>query len=168
LKQNNLINNKHVPDLYKINSREIRLQVIAGLIDTDGYMINNTYEIIQKSKQLTDDIVFIARSLGLATTTRVAEKSCIYKGERVSGEYYRTFISGDIDMIPVKLLRKKAAPRTQIKDVLRYGITVSPLGEGDYYGFMIDRNHRYVHVQQFRLLRNTFFAQSSKTKRYVL
>lgn len=157
LKQNNLMNNKHVPDLYKINSREIRLQVIAGLIDTDGYMINNTYEIIQKSKQLTDDIVFIARSLGLATTTRVAEKSCIYKGERVSGEYYRTFISGDIDMIPVKLLRKKAAPRTQIKDVLRYGITVSPLGEGDYYGFMIDRNHRYV-LGDFTVTHNTCTA----------
>jgi len=157
LKKHKLINNKYVPDIYKINSRDIRLQVIAGIIDTDGYMINNTYEIIQKSKQITDDIVFIARSLGLATTTRLAEKSCIYNGERVSGQYYRTFISGDIDMIPVKLLRKKAAPRKQIKDVLRYGITVTPLGEGDYYGFMIDGNHRYV-LGDFTVTHNTCTA----------
>jgi hypothetical protein len=144
LKKYDLINNKHVPDDYKINSREIRLQVLAGLIDTDGYLINGTYEIIQKSEQLANDIVFLARSVGLATTTRLAEKSCIYKGERVSGLYYRTFISGDTDMIPVKILRKKASPRTQIKDVLRYGITVSGLGEDDYFGFTLNGNHRYV------------------------
>lgn len=144
LKQHDLIDNKHVPNEYKINSREVRLQVLAGLLDTDGYLINGTYEITQKSQQLADDIVFLARSLGLATTTRPVEKSCVYKGERVSGLYYRTFISGDIDMVPVKILRKKAAPRTQIKDVLRYGITVTPLGEDDYFGFTLNGNHRYV------------------------
>jgi len=154
LKRHNLIDNKHVPDLYKINSRAVRLQVLAGLIDTDGYLSNNTYEIIQKSKQITDDIVFISRSVGLATTTRVVEKSCIYLGQRVTGFYYRTFISGDIDMIPVKLLRKKASIRTQIKDVLRYGITVTPMGEDEYYGFMIDGNHRYV-LGDFTVTHNT-------------
>jgi len=77
LKRYNLLNNKHVPELYKVNSEEVRLQVLAGLMDTDGTLSNNTYEIIQKSKQITDDIVFLARSLGLATTTRIVEKSCI-------------------------------------------------------------------------------------------
>jgi hypothetical protein len=154
LKAHDLINNKHVPGVYKINSREVRLQVLAGLIDTDGYLGNGVYEIIQKSKQIADDIVFLARSVGLATTTRIAEKSCVYLGQRVSGDYYRTVISGDIDMIPVKLFRKKAGSRKQIKDVLRYGITVTPLGEDEYYGFMIDGNHRYV-LGDFTVTHNT-------------
>ena len=154
LKTHDLINNKHVPDEFKINSREVRLQVLAGLIDTDGYLSNGVYEITQKSKQISDDIIFIARSLGLATTTRIVEKSCVYNGQRVFGHYYRTNICGDIDMIPVKLFRKKAAPRRQIKDVLRYGITVTPIGEGDYYGFMIDGNHRYV-LGDFTVTHNT-------------
>lgn len=154
LKRHNLINNKHIPAAYKINSRAVRLQVLAGLIDTDGYLSNNTYEITQKSKQITDDLVFMARSVGLSTTTRIVEKSCTYLGQRVVGFYYRTFISGDIDMIPVKLLRKKASTRTQIKDVLRYGITVTPLGEDDYYGFMINGNHRYV-LGDFTVTHNT-------------
>ena len=157
LKTHNLINNKHVPERYKINSRSVRLDVLAGLIDTDGYLVNNTYEITQKSKQLADDLVFLARSVGLATTTRLAEKSCTYNGQRRVGMYYRTFISGDIDMIPVKLLRKKASPRTHIKDALRYGITVSALGEDDYYGFMIDGNHRYV-LGDFTVTHNTCTA----------
>jgi hypothetical protein len=157
LKEHNLINNKHVPDSFKINSRHVRLQVLAGLIDTDGYLINNVYEITQKSKQLADDLVFLARSVGLATRTVLVEKACMYKGERRAGLYYRTYISGDIDMIPVKILRKTAQPRTQIKDVLRYGITVTPLGEDDYYGFMIDGNHRYV-LGDFTVTHNTCTA----------
>jgi Hom_end-associated Hint/Homing endonuclease/Helicase conserved C-terminal domain len=157
LKEHNLINNKHIPDCFKINSRQVRLQVLAGLIDTDGYLTNNVYEIIQKSKQLADDIVFLARSVGLSTRTVLVEKACIYKGERRAGMYYRTYISGDTDMIPVKILRKTAQPRTQIKDVLRYGITVTPLGEDDYYGFMIDGNHRYV-LGDFTVTHNTCTA----------
>ena len=154
LKSNNLINNKHVPQCYKVNSREVRLQVLAGLVDTDGYLIHNVYEITQKSKQLADDIVFLARSVGLATTTRIVQKSCTYKGERRVGSYYRTFISGDIGLIPAKLLRKHAAIRKQIKDVCKYGISVEPLGVGDYYGFVIDANHRYL-LGDFSVTHNT-------------
>ena len=36
LKDNNLFNNKHIPRDYIINDRETRLQLLAGIIDTDG------------------------------------------------------------------------------------------------------------------------------------
>lgn len=157
LQSHNLINNKHVPHAYKVNTREIRLQVLAGLIDTDGYLIHNGYEITQKSKQITDDIVFIARSLGLATTTRVVQKSCVYKGERKIGDYYRTFIFGDINAIPVKILRKQGAVRKQKKDVRKYGITVTSVGRGTYYGFVLGGNHRYV-LGDFSVTHNTCTA----------
>jgi hypothetical protein len=157
LKAYNLLNNKHVPREYKINSREVRLQVLAGLIDTDGYLTGSTYEITQKSKQLSDDIVFLARSLGFATSTTVCEKACMYKGERRAGQYYRTHISGQTDEIPVKILRKMAPPRQQIKDPLRYGIMVKSLGEGEYYGFTLDGNNRYV-LGDFTVTHNTCTA----------
>ena len=35
LKTHNLIGNKHIPHIYKCNSREIRLQLLAGIIDSD-------------------------------------------------------------------------------------------------------------------------------------
>lgn len=154
LKSYNLLNNKHVPLDYKANSREVRLQVLAGLIDTDGYLTKNTYEITQKEKQLSDDVVFLARSLGFCATTTLVEKACIYNGERRPGMYYRTHISGDTNEIPVKILRKHASQRKQIKNPLRYGITVSSLGEGDYYGFTLDGNNRYV-LGDFTVTHNT-------------
>jgi replicative DNA helicase len=52
LNKYNLLNNKHIPDNYKINSRENRLKLLAGLIDSDGYYHCKTYEISQKNNTL--------------------------------------------------------------------------------------------------------------------
>ncbi len=157
LKKNDLINNKHVPKAYKINSRDIQLQVLAGLIDTDGYLTTGVYEITQKSKQIADDIAFMAKCVGLNVSQKLVQKSCMYKGERKVGDYYRMFLSGNIDMIPVKVLRKQSQSRKQIKDVLRYGITIEELGEGDYYGFTLDGNNRYL-LGDFTVTHNTCTA----------
>lgn len=37
LKDNDLIKNKHIPDHYKYSSRNDRLKLLAGLVDTDGH-----------------------------------------------------------------------------------------------------------------------------------
>lgn len=57
---------KFIPDIYKYNSKEIRLELIRGLLDTDGYCDKNgncNYSSI--SKQLAEDVLFLARSLGI-------------------------------------------------------------------------------------------------------
>lgn len=57
---------KFVPDIYKYNSKEIRLELLRGLLDTDGYCDKNgncNYSSI--SKQLAEDVLFLARSLGI-------------------------------------------------------------------------------------------------------
>lgn len=65
----NVLSNKHIPKIYLENSVEVRLQVLAGLIDTDGYLHKNNYEIVQKSPQLAADIVTLANSLGFFCRT---------------------------------------------------------------------------------------------------
>lgn len=66
LKNNGLIKNKHIPDMYKYNSVEVRKKVIAGLIDTDGYVYhrNGRITISNTNKRIIDDAAFILRSLG--------------------------------------------------------------------------------------------------------
>ena len=52
LRKFNLVNNKHIPHVYKCNSRENRLRLLAGLIDTDGSLDtnrDNSYDFIQKN-----------------------------------------------------------------------------------------------------------------------
>lgn len=130
---------------YLQNSREVRLAVLAGLLDTDGYLIDNCYEIATKYETLRDGILFLCRSLGLS----------VRHGEKwVAGKrYFRIYISGNTGEIPC-LTRKKAAARKQIKNPLRYGVTVEEIGEGEYFGFTLDGNHLYM-LADFTVTHNT-------------
>ena len=160
LQKYNLINNKHIPDVYKINDRKVQMKLLAGLIDTDGSLIHEGYEITQKSKQVAMDLIYLCKSLGFAAYTNYCEKSCTYKGEKKTGRYYRTHIFGKgTDEIPVLVPRKKAQPRKQIKDVLVTGITVESVGRGTYYGFAVDGNHKYV-LGDFTVTHNSCSAIS--------
>jgi len=151
--------NKHVPHLYKANTREVRLQVLAGLIDTDGHQHGNTYDIIQKNKRLADDIVFLARSLGLAAYITPCQKACTHQGTKRSGDYYRISISGDTDMVPVRLDRKRCPVRGQRKNVLNVGITVEPVGVDDYYGFQVDSDGLFL-LGDFTVTHNSLASKS--------
>ena len=158
LRKYNLINNKHIPHDFKCNSRENRLELFAGLIDSDGSLMGNGYDIIQKNEKLLDDIIYLARSLGFAAYKNECKKSCIYKGEKREGTYYRTFIHGKgLEEIPVKCERKKCLPRKQIKDALVTRIKVIKKEEDDYYGFELDGNRRYV-LGDFTVTHNTIMA----------
>ena len=158
LNKYNLVQNKHIPYDYKCNSSDIQLELLAGIIDSDGYLSNNTYDIIQKNERLLDDIIFIARSLGFAAYKKECKKSCMYKGEKKTGTYYRICISGEgLENIPVKLIRKKARPRKQMKDALVTRIKVVKKEVDDYYGFEIDGNRRFI-LGDFQVTHNTVMA----------
>lgn len=154
LREYNVYKNKHIPLIYKANSREKRLQLLAGLIDSDGYLGNGVYEITQKRKILADDIYFLAKSLGYQVSINESEKSCMYKDEKRVGTYYRICISGDMTEIPVLLKRKKASHRKQIKNHMVSRIAIEPLGEDVYYGFELDGNHRFL-LGNFIVTHNT-------------
>ena len=159
LKTYNLINNKHIPIHYKCNSRKIQLELLAGLIDSDGYYHDNCYEIIQKNETLLDDIVFLARSLGFSAFKKKTHKTCTNsKNGPVTGTYYITNICGvGLEDIPVNCIRKKAHPRKLLRDCLKYRIKLEKLHEDDYYGFEIDGNHRFV-LGDFTVTHNTVMA----------
>jgi superfamily II DNA or RNA helicase len=142
LRSLDLIKNKHIPDVFKLNSREVRLQVLAGLVDTDGYHDGTgTFEISSVFPKLADDILFLARSLGFAAYRNIGPKSSQLG---TIGTYHRITISGDIEQVPTKILRKQAGPRSQKKDVLCSGIKVKSKGVGEYFGFEIDGDHLYL------------------------
>jgi len=149
MREYNLLNNKHIPLNYKVNNRENKLQLLAGLIDSDGYMHHNNYEYVTKLPQLRDDVLYLCRSLSLAA----------YSSDKIiDGKvYYRISISGDCSVVPVKIARKKAGKRKQIKDVLVTGITVKHIGKGEYAGFELSDNGRFL-LEDFTVTHNTSIA----------
>lgn len=66
---------KFIPDDYKYNSEEVRYNILAGLLNTNGSVhIKNRPSIVfySNSKQLVDDVAEITRSLGLFCNTDLA------------------------------------------------------------------------------------------------
>src|SRR5690606_9379960 len=125
-----------IPDDYKFSTSEERLQLLAGLIDTDGHLSSGkVFDFVSKSRWLAEDVVFVSRSLGFRANISRCLKSS-QNGTR--GVYWRVCVSGDIERVPCRVPRKQAAKRLQTKDWTRYGFTVEYAGVGDYYGFVLD------------------------------
>ena len=153
-----LLNNKHIPNNYKISSRQTRLKLLAGIIDTDGHLDKNGkgFDLIQKNEKLMDDIIFIARSLGFSANKKICKKSCMYKGEKKEGIYYRCLIQGKyINEIPTLVKRKQInEPINKIKDPLSCTFSIIPKGIGEFYGFELDGNKRFL-LSSFEVTHNT-------------
>ena len=153
LKGLNLLQNKHIPHVFKTGSRWVRLQVLAGLLDSDGYYTDKGYDVVLINERLMDDMIFIARSLGFAAYKRPCKKKCYNNG--VVGDYFRCFISGPLDQVPCRVARNKGKPREQIKSVLVTGVRLEPIGEGDYFGFELDGPDRLFLLGDFTVTHNT-------------
>lgn len=162
-RQYNLLNNKsnkidkgskRIPMEYIRNSREVRLQLLAGLIDSDGCYANGVILITQKSKKLAHDIAFLARSLGYHVN--INDKAIAkLKSRDYTCKVTSLCISGDFKDLPTKLKRKQTAKRLINKDVTITGIEVVKDVVDDFYGFEIDGNHLFC-LEDLTVTHNTF------------
>ena len=67
LKENNLLNNKHIPEIFLIAGTEQRRELLRGLMDTDGYAeknISNGVGISLSNERLINDTKRLISSLG--------------------------------------------------------------------------------------------------------
>ena len=140
---------KHVPGIYRTSNFESRLLLLAGLMDTDGHESSGYYDWISASKQLAEDVAFIARSVGMAAYVSECVKRC---QTGASGTYYRVSLSGDMSILPT--VKRRSNQRRQKKSVLRTGFSVELIGEGDYFGWEVDGNHRYL-MSDFTVTHNS-------------
>jgi hypothetical protein len=161
LKKYSLIGNKHIPIEYMMNSRENRLKLLAGIIDTDGHVPKDQngkrVVILQTREILTKQIIKLAKSLGFYVNVTIRER----KNMKIFGcdakdykDLYLINISGkELGDIPTILPRKKCIGSNTNKDYFRTGIDVVPVGKGTYYGWTIDGNSRFI-LDDFTVLRN--------------
>jgi len=140
---------KRIASEYLINSRNSRMQTLAGLLDTDGYLGNGYYEITTKYFGMAKDIEFLARSLGFNVSKR-EHKVAGYP----DNTYFRIHIMGDIQLIPLKVLRKKAKKSYTGRNSLVEGFGVESLGVGEFYGFWVDGDNRFL-LGDFTVTHNT-------------
>ncbi|RZD41562.1 MAG: hypothetical protein CXT73_04795 [Methanobacteriota archaeon] len=153
LKIYNLIHNKHIPSEFLVNSRENRLKLLAGIIDTDGHVSKaqngKRVAIVQVNPILSMQIVLLSRSLGFITHYRIVERKAVKfpNTEKLTDckDQYQINISGmNLSEIPTIIERNKCANSNPNKNMYRTSISVEAIGMGKYYGFLLDGDHTFV------------------------
>lgn len=118
---------KFIPKDYLYNDVNSRIELLQGLMDTDGEIGTDYQEKYSTvSKQLAEDIVFLVQSLGgTARITYKTNRTYKYKGQiRSCRDYYDINIKLPKNILPCKLDRKlnnlnpnKLAPIRTIRNI---------------------------------------------------
>jgi phosphate starvation-inducible PhoH-like protein len=159
-------NNKFVPEDYKINSVENRLEILRGLMDTDGSIflekrsnrVRMQYYTV--SWQLAQDVMFLVRSLGGTAYYRKREfdesDSHDYKGHSIRHVHASYVVDVKIGMNPFKLSRKSKKYENGIHPVFAKLISdVEYIGEDECQCISVDsKDHLYV-TNGFNITHNT-------------
>ena len=148
-KKNKLFKNKHVPKQYIINNKNNRLQLLAGMIDSDGTLRrqgnNYRYEIFQhvERKHLIESFRIIAGSLGY--------RAKVWK----YGKMMTLAISGyGLENIPTRVARKQISANKLKCNPMIHNLEVKHIGKGKFCGWNIDRNERFL-LGDFTVTHNT-------------
>lgn len=139
LRELDVLDNKHIPKIYLNNSRENRLKLLAGIIDTDGCLSNRNgcyqYELSSSKKNIADAYLFLCKSLGLKVTfkERKSNKNTIN---------WFLYITGNVKEIPCLIDRKKV-PKEYINKYNPHinKIDIQAIGTAKYYGIQLKANN---------------------------
>jgi len=159
LRRMGVLGHKHIPHQYITASAMQRSNLLAGLLDTDGHYDprSNTYELTQTREDLARQIKYLADTLGLSTALRPKRATWTHNGESKETIAWRLTISGRTENLPLRVTRKQPRPRDGrwVRD--NTGITVTPDGIDEYYGFTIDGDSLFL-LEDMTVTHNSFYA----------
>lgn len=137
------VKNNMIPFNYIYNTSDIRLQLLAGIIDTCGYVHNNSYIIHIDSYYFANDIIFLCRSLCFETNY----------------EINKIILQGSLNVIPSKIYSICDSFNNSSSQFIKYRIDIKFIGLGNYCGFEIDGNKRFL-LGDFTVTHNTTLARN--------
>lgn len=155
-----ILNRKDIPDDYLHGSVEDKLQLMAGLIDTDGHFSKRdriyTFSQCESRKHIVDKLAFIARSLGFKCSLHMYKtagtKHICGNKSTCQNTYTLRIIDGLYD-IPCKIARKKhhwIQKRTK-RSLTNFKVSYSHIGK--YKGITTDGDHFFV-LKDFTVVHN--------------
>lgn len=153
LKDLGIWGDKRIPKKYLTSSINQRLDLLSGIIDTDGYKnkkSSNVFVITMSRKDLIKDIYNLSKSVGL-DTSEVIEKETNHgtKSYRVSITDYKGILNN-------KVSRKVSKP-TKVRNRRGKIEGINRLGIGEFCGIRLktsDANERKLILEDYTLSMN--------------
>jgi len=142
--------NKFIPDIYMRGSLQQRLELLAGLLDTDGTF----EEFSSTSCRLAEDFKKLVFSVGGRAS--IKERNTRYERKGKFFKSYRVHYSFSEHMPPVILRRKKRKARNmQWKNPRNRGFEVFYEGKDIVYGFTLDGKSQWYITDNHIVTHNT-------------
>jgi len=145
---------KFIPEGALYSDKDYRLKLLAGLIDTDGYLDKNgNYQYTTKSERLAKDILFLIHSLGMRGTCKKVVKGI--KSSGFKGIYYQiNFYSGDTN-IPLVVKKKIRTTSSFLLSSNRMAYDVVRSKSQQVYGFELDSKSKWYITDNYMVTHNT-------------
>lgn len=162
-----IYNRKDIPKSYIYTTKENRLKLLAGLIDTDGSVYrpkNNRAGYIEftqceSRKHIIDKFIFIARSLGFKLSVKKIESKAVRihnnKTVTITQPYYRIRIFDGTYTIPTLIKRKQfnfKSTKCVNKNYTHFTITYKGIDE--YYGIAVNEKNNEFLLSDFTIVHN--------------
>lgn len=127
---------KFIPHIYKTASIKQRTSLLAGVLDSDGTLFKSKkiYQLTTKSLRLAEDVVFLARSLGMSAN--------LHTFTQHNSIYLRVVIGNLTLRIPCRCNRKRHADPSPGRR--RTSFNVEGVMYGEFYGFTLEGSGRYL------------------------
>ena len=161
---------KFIPYLYKHSSSQQRIELIRGLMDTDGYNATKFAEYATSSQRLSEDVAYILRSLGYKAVVSKRTTKC--DGKEFPS--YRIYISGNGSMSHLFSLERKKSSYVRSKPPLvKHIVKVERVRSEESKCIMLDsHDHLYV-TDNMTVTHNTttalhFAAKCQKLKKRII
>ncbi len=129
-----LFGNKHIPEDFLLNSEQNRLELLAGLIDTDGCWSGNRFIYCTVLDHFARQVKQLSNHLGFRTTLRRNSENLAWE----------ITIGGDTWRIPTKVTRKQSRPRNLGRSRLNSTLRVTEAEFGEFAGFETDGDHLFL------------------------
>jgi replicative DNA helicase len=152
---------KFIPEIYLNASRGARLELLSGLMDTDGWVEKwGSARFCSTSRRLAQDVATLVRSLGGWCSVRNRRSTYTYRGATKQGR--PAFVCNihhpepkSIVQLAHKRDRLKATPRRQRRPVL---VSIEPVRVADAQCIAVTHPSGLYITDDFVVTHNTAFA----------
>lgn len=153
LREMGILANKRIPEEYFGASRRQRLELFAGIINTDGWAHRESLGVSTVIKDLAYDYKRLGDSLGYKT--RISEyPKYDYSSKEVIGVVYNISFVGYFEDVPYLLPHKVPKVRRDFKKFNYSTIGIEKIGIGEYYGFEIEGPDKLFMIEDGTVVHN--------------
>lgn len=148
LKNMGLLNNKHIPIKYLRGAYEQRIELMRGMLDTDGHIDKNgRVEFCNTNKRLADGVYELAQTLGIVPTLITGNATLYGKN---CGLKYRVFFTTSLPVFAMPRKAAKLKPDVSVRNKRRFIVSCEQIDSVPVRCIQVDsQSHLFLASKAF-------------------